>query len=302
MKPKPPFIRLACSAGQAERNGTLSMSSRLGQRIPALLVSYFYLENFLKYQPEYRYRDWAIDSGAFSAHNSGVKIDLRAYIEACQQLMSKDKTLVEVFALDVIGDHKASLKNCETMWKAGLQAIPTFHIGSPVDALIHIAKNYPKIAIGGVAKKPTKVKTEFARQCFARVWPKKIHGFGYGAEQHIMAFPFHSCDATNWELSACAFGRWNAFGKMSVRGSQQNLRAEVEFYLKLEAQAQSRWRKEMALLDHPKIQLGVSGNTKGEFEHVRARATHPAVRLVMDIQRQDQAEGRFNKIFRKDAK
>lgn len=273
---------------------------------PALLVSYFYLDNFLKYQPEYSYRDWALDSGAFSAHNSGKVIDLRAYIEKCQELKSKDKSLTDIFALDVIGDHNASLKNCETMWKAGIRAIPTYHIGEPTEALIYLAKTYPKIAIGGVALKKGEIKTDFARECFARVWPKQIHGFGYGSEKHIMAFPFHSCDATNWELGPCGFGRWAAFGKMSVRGSKQNLRAEVEYYLKLESKAQSRWRREMQKIQapkNPKLQLGISGQNKGEFEHVRAQATQaPSVRLAIAIQRDTQHELRLKNLIGKDRK
>jgi hypothetical protein len=256
-----PSVRLGLSAGQAERNGTTLTPCTTG--IPALLVSFYYLDNFLKYQPEYAYRDWVLDSGAFSAFNSGKTIDLNQYMDTCKQLMSKDKTLVEVFALDVIGDHRASLRNCETMWKNGIPAIPCYHIGEPIDALMQMAKHYPKLAIGGVARLKAEAKKQFAQACFSRVWPKKIHGFGYGSENHIMAFPFHSCDATNWELGPCGFGRWNAFGKMSVRGSSQNLRAEVEYYLKLEAKAQSRWRKEMAILDaqpdvNPALRLAVA--------------------------------------------
>ena len=222
---------------------TLRMSLK-----PALLVSYVYLDKFLEHQEEYNYRNWSLDSGAFSAHNSGTAIDLNEYIKVCKRLLKEDKTLVEVFALDVIGDHKASLRNAEIMWAAGVPAIPTYHIGEPVDALLHIAKTYPKIAIGGVANIKGTVKTKFAQACFSRVWPKMVHGFGFGSEAHILQFPFHSVDATNWELGPCAFGRWASFGNMSVRGSTQNLRAEVEHYLRLEQKAQQRWRKEMDLL------------------------------------------------------
>ena len=86
---------------------------------PALLVSYYYLEPFLKNQSGYVYRDWVLDSGAYSAFNSGATIDLEKYIEKCLELMESDPTLTEIFALDVIGDHKASLKNTERMWDAG---------------------------------------------------------------------------------------------------------------------------------------------------------------------------------------
>ena len=41
---------------------------------------------------------------AFSAHNSGRTIELAAYIEICKELIATDDKLVEVYALDVIGD------------------------------------------------------------------------------------------------------------------------------------------------------------------------------------------------------
>ena len=210
---------------------------------PALLVSYVYLAPFLKNRHRYAYRDWVLDSGAFSAHNSGIEIKLQSYIDRCKELMETDETLSEVFALDVIGDWRASIKNCEEMWRQGVEAIPCYHVGEPVAELKAMAKDYPKIALGGCVGFRQKLK--FAEQCFARVWPKAIHGFGFGAEKDVMALPWHSVDATNWEIGPCKFGRWNSFGKMSVRGSKQNLRAEVEWYLDLEKRARQKWTAQM---------------------------------------------------------
>ena len=261
---------------------------------PALLISFYFLEPFLLNQPHYHYRDWAMDSGAFSAHNIGATIDLQEYIECCQKLLKEDKTLTEVFALDVIGNHKKSLKNCEKMWEAGVEAIPTYHIGEPESALKYIAKHYPKIALGGVARLKGKVKGEFAKQCFARVWPKKIHGFGFGTEEHVMMLPWHSTDSTNWELGPCGFGRWAAFGRMTVRGSTQNLRAEVEWHLRLERKARRRWEKEMSLLDNDKhvLRLALGGNTSketGDKGCVRRRALmkKPDIRLAVMVTGQE---------------
>ena len=64
-----------------------------------------------------------------------------------------------------------------------------------------------------------------------------------------MALPWDSVDATNWESGPCMFGRWNSFGALSVRGSKQNLRAEIEYYLRVEQKARRRWRKTMRQLN-----------------------------------------------------
>ena len=253
-----PTVRLAQGDGALagkEGNGPLMDSCPA----PALLVSYYYLEPFEKNKHLYRYRDWVMDSGAFSAHNSGKHIDLQAYVDKCLELLASDPTLTEVFSLDVIPkDHKPatvqhaaeqSLKNCEEMWRQGVPAIPTFHRGEDEEFLYAMAKDYPKIAIGGVALLRGDQKFLFCEQVFARVWPKKVHGLGMASEELVYGLPFHSVDATNWEMAPCAFGNWQKFGQMSVRGSSQDLRSQVKHYLDLEAKARVRCAKQMAELE-----------------------------------------------------
>lgn len=194
-----PTVRLAHGPG-AQGDRTLLMDGRqvntlLPEQYPGLLVSFFYLKQFLKNRHRYCYRDWVMDSGAFSAHNSGVTIDLKDYIETCKQLMVEDPFLTEIYSLDVIGDWKGSLDNTEKMWAEGVPAIPCFHAGEPWSALMDMAKRYPKIALGGVALANAKKKLEWAKQCFARVWrqvgPKKFHGFAFCYESAVLGLPFH---------------------------------------------------------------------------------------------------------------
>ena len=232
----------------AIRTGLTPRQDGKGQPVPALLVSYVYLREFQRNQHDYTYRDWVMDSGAFSAHQSGTMIRLDDYIARCHLLLQSDKTLTEIFALDVIGDWKASLLNCEKMWQAGVQAIPCYHVGEPEHVLMSMARDYPKIALGGAVG--YRGRDNWAKQCFSRVWPKKIHGFGFGSETSLMGVPFHSADASSWEAGPCRFGTWKAYGQMSVRNAKgRQLRAEVEWYLELERKLKWRWRKEMAQLD-----------------------------------------------------
>ena len=282
-----PTIRLAHTD---DAQGTGTLTGRKGKhevpkipedRAPALLVSYVYLEPFLKNQSRYCYRDWVLDSGAFSAHNSGKEIRLQDYIDKAKQLRDSDPTLSEVFALDVIGDWRASIRNTEEMWRQGIEAIPCWHAGEPEDVLRGIARDYPKIALGGVAKTRAAAKKKIAEQVFARVWPKKIHGFGFGSEDMVLAFPWHSVDATNWEMGPCAFGRWNAFGKMSVRGSKQNLRAEIEYYLDVERRARIKWRKQMAELEaSEKPDIRLAAQMANDAQIRRSGIEAPSVRLA----------------------
>ena len=213
---------------------------------PAILIAFPQLEKLLLDRSRWRVRSYCIDSGAFSAWNSGAVIDLDDYIRTTKELLATDPLLTEVFALDVIGDWRASLRNTEAMWAAGVPAIPTYHLGEPEDVLTGIARDYPKIAIGGIAKLRGAKKKWFAEQCFARVWPKKIHGFGVGTREMVLAVPWSSVDATSWEIGPGGFGKWRAFGgaQLAIRGSAQDLRAELQYYRNLEQLARHRWRRE----------------------------------------------------------
>jgi hypothetical protein len=235
---------------------------------PALLVSTVYLNGFLAYRDRWTYRDWALDSGAFSAFNSGTTISLQDYIDTAKRLSDEDPTLTEVYSLDVIGDWKASMRNTEEMWRQGVEAIPCYHVGEPEAALVGMSKDYPKIALGGAAlmKGRNEQKLHWAEQCFARVWPAKIHGFAFTAEQWLLRLPWHSVDSSTWDLMPCAFGRWKSFGRLPIRGSDQNLRAEIDWFLKLERRAQQHWAGEMKKQgwgDKPDLRLAVVSASSG---------------------------------------
>jgi len=268
----PHMRRAHCPGAQGDNvlAGRMASEDRLPEHLaPSLLLSYHYYATCSEIIRDYVHRDWVLDSGAFSAMNSGAEIDLDAYIDFCKEVLAGPDPPVEVFALDVIGDAEGTRRNTEKMWEAGVEAIPAYHVGEPEQYLIDYAATYPKIALGGVARLNSHRKHAWARECFARVWPKKIHGFGYGTERDVLGLPFHSTDSTNWEMGPCAFGRWKAYSggdktgvRLNVRGSDHNLQGEVEWYLKLEQRARARWRTQMEELDaldepSPSVRLAI---------------------------------------------
>lgn len=217
---------------------------------PSLLVSYAYLGGWLGARATIPHRSWVLDSGAFTAHQLGKPVDLAAYTDLAADLQKSDPKLAEVFALDVIGDWRETRKNVDSMWERGVRAIPTYHYGEPKEVLLGYAKDFPKIALGGVAKMRGPRKLEWSRACFAHVWPKKIHGFGYGHESLLNALPFHSADATSWEIRPARFGTWQAYRGTNLRFPKDlELRPEIEWYLKMERRLAYRWQREMALLE-----------------------------------------------------
>lgn len=231
--------------------------------LPALLVSYVQRDSWLAWQPENldRYRYWILDSGVFSAKTKGFDIDVDAYTEFCLERMAEDPSLKEIISVDTgayePGNWKPTARNTERMWSAGVPAIPAFHFGEPWRVLTTYARDYPKVALGGLVGFREAQKIAFANACLARIWPKPIHGLGFGGSKAIMEVPFHSTDSTNWATGPWRHGSYHAYGNLPRRGAT-DIGVEIDWYLRLERKARFRWRREMATLE---AQLGAA--TKG---------------------------------------
>lgn len=224
---------------------------------PAMLCSYVYLsQGFEERRRSEIMRSWSLDSGAFSAMTLGKTIDRHAYHDLAKELLATDPLLVEVFALDVIGDWRASLANTEAAWAEGIPAIPTFHVGEPEDALRVMARDYPKIALGGMVR--YRRRLEWAEQCFARVWPKPIHGLGLSDVKAVLTLPFHSVDSSSWVTGPWKWGTWQTFGRLSVPG-EKSMRGHIAWYMELERKARQRWASEMAALNTDLAAVGWRG-------------------------------------------
>lgn len=220
---------------------------------PALLVAYQQLAAFQRHRATMFHRDWVLDSGAFSALYTDDRVVLEEYVESIQKEMAGPNPPATVFALDVIGDPDATFKNAVRMRKLlGFEAVPCFHSGERLSHLDRLAGEFDRLALGGVAKARVTFKRAFARECLRRVWPKWVHGFGYGNPSVVLVAPFASVDASSWIVSAQKYGKWNM---LDGHGAQVWLRTkamsdatyctQVEFFIDLERQMSATWRRHL---------------------------------------------------------
>jgi len=212
-------------------------------RPPRLLLSYFYLGTANR-ASMMRFSEWVLDSGAYSAESRGkpIKLDdyMRYIMEGVPKLPIGPPTTI--FALDVIGDWRASLKNAQTMVGYGIDAVPTFHFGSPMEALKDMAAQFPRIAVGGIARGRPEQKQRFFDECMGIVWPKLVHGFGITVTSIAERTPFDSIDSTTWG-NPLRYGYYPRLGgsKMRTSYADSSIRTEVESYLRLEDKLASYW-------------------------------------------------------------
>ncbi len=215
-----------------------------------LLIAYPYLRKFAQDVQRWSPARMLLDSGAFSAWQSGISIDLDALTRE-----SKKPRWTESVSLDVIGSWRGSMQNVVAMRAAGSPAMPVFHVGDPWSLLDFYCGAWPKVGLGGMVGRDRMEIMRWLEQVFARRWPHRFHGFGKTDEPITMAFPFHSADSTSWTVPV-SFAtsvriRGAKIGKVCGapdRLLQPTLRYSIESFLELENKLRARWERELAPL------------------------------------------------------
>ena len=147
-----------------------------------------------------------IDSGAYSAFNSGFIIQLESYSTFIKKLKGSIQEKDTIVNLDIIGKPKRS----ETNWKR-LQKM----LDHPILPVIHFPykdKNYPAIKYIGLGGMVPAFKINQKGSVYDVVsWiksldmfkVKKFHGFGIGSPFHQIVFDFlYSIDWIGWRRNA----------------------------------------------------------------------------------------------------
>ena len=201
-----------------------------------------------------------LDSGAFSAWKTGTQINVDDFFQEASYHDAGKLLWDEVASLDVIGDHKASLDNAFSMRDfflflgLGHKCLPTFHYGEPWELLsIYKEKFDNRVALGGIATGLSSTqKMKWLGQCFARAYPCKFHGFGVGAKDVLIEYPFVSADTASWG-AVHMYGRSQAVPGLKIpklgdgeREAHYDLRFEVRSYLEMIEEVQDRWTKELS--------------------------------------------------------
>lgn len=197
-----------------------------------------------KVNPGWPTKSTMLDSGAYSAWNSGQVIDFDLLCEEMRQPCWNYKV-----GLDVIGDGPASLANNLKMKSLGLEVIPVFHYGEDFEILKEYKTQFPYLGIGGRPQQKD-LRERWLDQCFARVYPAKIHLFGCGEFSLLKKWPFYSADTASW-FTGASYGSSAATPglrrprKSEAGASVYNMKAELLHYLKIEAQIKDLWSSEL---------------------------------------------------------
>lgn len=184
--------------------------------LPHILESWHYVSKE-KYVNEMRAEHARIflDSGAFSAFNLGVELNIAeyvGYIRANADIIRQEDGVVMASVLDGIGEAQKTYENQIHMEYLGVRPLPCFHSGEDERYLEWYVQRYPYITLGGMVG----ASTSQLQLWLDRIWgrylidgsgrPKlKVHGFGITSIPLMERYPWYSCDSSSWIQSA-AFG------------------------------------------------------------------------------------------------
>lgn len=148
-----------------------------------------------------------LDSGAYSAHNSGVEVKIEDYMK----FLTEHPHIDIYYNLDVIGDAEATWKNQKIMESNGFTPLPVYHVGEDKKWLFKCF-DYKWFALGGMVGRPKPMLQNWLDKVFTEV-PydsdglicNKIHGLGMTNWEFMKRYPWFSCDSSSW-IIVCANG------------------------------------------------------------------------------------------------
>ena len=150
-----------------------------------------------------------LDSGAFSEHQSGIEVELPAYLDWVAKFPR-----IDAFAGldDINGDWRRSLRN----YAAG-GGFPSYHDTDPeelLDELIPMARE--RGGWLGIGLKPPRTQREdWLRRTLDRI-PEELHVHGWALSAYSYLPGFDSFDTTHWwrdALKLCGLMPWLTHGE-----------------------------------------------------------------------------------------
>lgn len=166
------------------------------------------------------------DSGAFSAFHAGAQVTVEDYVAWIKRW---DHRLHAVAALDVLGDHKASIRNTQKMRDLGVDPLPVFHLGEPITVLEQYLAETEYMAIGGMVKASVTMRDRRLWKYLATIHQLageagvKLHGFGLSSWPVIRRFPWYSVDSSS-AGSGYRYGRCTAYDPFADKWAAWALR------------------------------------------------------------------------------
>jgi hypothetical protein len=241
-----------------------------------ILLSYAYIRSnklfaeFIFNRPK-RVEELLIDSGAFSAHNSGHEITLAEYIAFCKSIHGKVERYIQ---LDVLENKQATFENLDAMYQEGLTPMPvlTIDMDPYEDGPKLVAYSDDICVAGGIHLDDAQYGRRIAALREACGPTARFHGLGFTRLHALGRSDLYSVDSSTWTAADRFFTLTNpAF----LRGGNQ--------FLNLRKSKDLPWEKWAPELKRLFVNLGLTANDISDRRLARTQGGSPSYFLMLNI-------------------
>lgn len=166
------------------------------------LESFYYADDKTRYYIPF-FKDFLLDSGAFTFFSSGKQVDWEDYVKKYAQFIV-DNNVKHFFELDIdklVGYPYVKKLRKDLESYTGRKCIPVWHISRGKEEFLKMCDEYDYVAVGGIVSKEITrdqyplfmwlIDEAHKRGC-------KIHGLGFTNLEGITKYPFDTVDSTSW--------------------------------------------------------------------------------------------------------
>jgi hypothetical protein len=141
-----------------------------------------------------------VDSGAFSAYNAGMNIELDDYCKFLDNLFKSPIKVEAYIQLDVVFDGEATQKNYNIMIEKGYDPCPIFTRGDSEDYFFELINSGKYVFVGGVQRGVN--NRNFAKWVLENSTNKKVHLLAFIKPDFINHYKPYSVDASSWSSTS----------------------------------------------------------------------------------------------------
>ena len=164
-----------------------------------ILESFFYINNFVtKHIP--LFKDFLLDSGAFTFMNTPQKIDYKEYTKNFINFINQND-IKHFFELDIdllIGYAETLKLRKFIEQETNKKVIPVFHKSRGLKEWEKMCEEYDYVAVGTIGEYRTHSEILKHLLKIARKYKTKVHGLGFTSLTKLQEYDFYSVDSTSW--------------------------------------------------------------------------------------------------------
>ncbi len=162
-----------------------------------------------------------IDSGAFTAYQTGKEITIDQYIEACKRYFHG--RVWQYIMLDKIKNPAGTRMHLKKMYEAGLTPMPVWVVGMEESEVKDLVAYNPHICVaGGVGSGDDFAHYRYQAAFRASEKTAKIHSLGFLRWPDVFRLPLFSGDSSTYSNGS----RWGVFARFSPQKGVECLRID----------------------------------------------------------------------------